>query len=115
MTSINALLGVELPIIQAPMAGVQDEALAIAVSKAGGLGSMPCALLNPAQLEAALERFAVLPRPINLNFFCHSMADPDPAREQRWRQALASYYREFGVEPPQHITAGASSDRRGNR
>lgn len=76
---------------------------------------MPCALLNPAQLEAALERFAVLPRPINLNFFCHSMADPDPAREQRWRQALASYYREFGVEPPQHITAGASSDRRGNR
>jgi nitronate monooxygenase len=107
MTSINALLGVELPIIQAPMAGVQDEVLAIAVSKAGGLGSMPCALFNPAQLEAALERFAVLPRPINLNFFCHSMTDPDPAREQRWRQALAPYYREFGIEPPQHTTAGA--------
>jgi hypothetical protein len=52
---------------------------------------MPCALLNPAQLEAALERFAVLPRPINLNFFCHSMADPDLAREQRWRQALAPF------------------------
>jgi len=67
---------------------------------------MPCGLLNPAQLEAALERFAVLPRPINLNFFCHSMTDPDPAREQRWRQALAPHYREFGVEPPQHTTAG---------
>ena len=47
--------------------------------------------VDPAQLEAALERFAVLPRPINLNFFCHSMADPDRAREQRWRQALAPY------------------------
>lgn len=107
MTSINTLLGVELPIIQAPMAGVQDEALAIAVSEAGGLGSIPCALLNPAQLAAALDRFAVLPRPINLNFFCHSMADPDPAREQRWRRALAPYYREFGIEPPQPTTAGA--------
>lgn len=107
MSSINTLLGVELPIIQAPMAGVQDEALAIAVSEAGGLGSMPCALLNPAQLEAALARFAVRPRPVNLNFFCHSMADPDPAREQRWRQALAPYYREFGVEPPQPTAAGA--------
>ena len=107
MISIDALLDVELPIIQAPMAGVQDEALAIAVSEAGGLGSMPCALLNPAQLEAALKRFAVLARPINLNFFCHSMADPDPAQEQLWRRALAPYYREFEIEPPQPTTAGA--------
>lgn len=107
MTSINALAGIELPIIQAPMAGMQDEALAIAVSEAGGLGSMPCALLSPAQLEAALARFAVLARPINLNFFCHSMPDPDATREQRWRQALAPYYREFGIEPPEPTLAGA--------
>src|SRR5687768_9862347 len=107
MIPINALLGVELPIIQAPMAGVQDEALAIAVSEAGGLGSMPCALLNPVQLEAALARFAVLTRPVNLNFFCHSMPDPDPVRERRWRRALAPYYREFNIEPPEPTTAGA--------
>ena len=100
MSLISALLGVDLPIIQAPMAGVQDEALAIAVSEAGGLGSMPCALLTPAQLEAALRSFAGLPRPINLNFFCHAMAEPDPTQEQRWRQALTPYYHEFAVAPP---------------
>ena len=104
---VNSLLGVELPLIQAPMAGVQDEALAIAVSQAGALGSMPCALLTPDKLQAALERFAQLPRPINLNFFCHDMAEPDPTQEQRWRSALAPYYRELGIEPPAPSTAGA--------
>ena len=45
---LNTLVqDVELPVIQAPMAGVQDEDLALAVSTAGGLGSMPCALLEP--------------------------------------------------------------------
>ena len=107
MRPISELLGVDLPIIQAPMAGVQDEALAIAVSEAGGLGSMPCALLSHAQLEAALRSFAELPRPINLNFFCHAMAEPDPTQEQRWRQALAPYYREFAIAPPAPTAAGA--------
>ena len=46
MPSIASLLGIELPVIQAPMGGVQDEALAISVAEAGGLGSMPCALLD---------------------------------------------------------------------
>jgi len=101
MASIDSMLGVGLPVIQAPMAGVQDEALAIAVAEAGGLGSMPCALLDPTRLEAALERFALLPVPINLNFFCHSMTAPDPVREQRWREALGPYYRELGVRPPE--------------
>ena len=100
-------LGIELPVIQAPMAGVQDEALAIAVSEAGGLGSMPCAMLGPQQLEAALVRFSSIARPINLNFFCHSMAEPDAAQERRWRESLAPYYREFDVEAPAPTTAGA--------
>ncbi len=107
MNAIHPLPGVELPVVQAPMAGVQDEALAVAVSEAGGLGSMPCALLDIERLEAALKRFATLPRPINLNFFCHAMAGPDPAQERRWRQALAPYYRECGIEPPPPGTAGA--------
>ena len=107
MQSITSLLGVELPVIQAPMAGVQDEELAIAVSDASGLGSMPCALLDSARLEAALRRFAPLARPINLNFFCHTMADPDDAQQSRWKQALEPYYREFDIEPPAPTTAGA--------
>ena len=104
---LRSLLDIELPIVQAPMAGVQDEALAIAVSNAGGLGSMPCALLDPAQLEAALRIFANLPRPTNLNFFCHAMAEPDPVEQQRWRRALEPYFREFGIEVPTPSTAGA--------
>lgn len=102
--AVNALLsklGVDLPLIQAPMAGVQDETLALAVSEAGGLGSVPCALLGPSQLEATLDRLALSPRPINLNFFCHDMADCEPERERRWQEALAPYYREFGIEAPE--------------
>jgi nitronate monooxygenase len=104
---IASLLDAELPVIQAPMAGVQDEALAIAVSEAGGLGSMPCAMLDEARLEAALQRFSTLARPINLNFFCHRMAEPDPSEEMRWQQALEPYYLEFGLLPPEPSTAGA--------
>ncbi|MGR4875979.1 NAD(P)H-dependent flavin oxidoreductase [Pseudoxanthomonas sp. LARHCG66] len=107
MALIPSLPGIDLPLIQAPMAGVQDEALALAVAHAGGLGSMPCALLSATQLEAALQTFATLDRPINLNFFCHAMADPDPADEQQWRNALAPYFDAFGVEPPPPSTAGA--------
>ncbi|MCF7222883.1 NAD(P)H-dependent flavin oxidoreductase [Marilutibacter chinensis] len=107
MHPLQAIAGIELPVIQAPMAGVQDEALAIAVANAGGLGSMPCAMLGPERLEVALQRFATLPRPINLNFFCHTMAAPDPARERRWRQALAPYYAELGIAMPEPTTAGA--------
>ena len=99
MSRLTSLPGIELPIIQAPMAGVQDEALAVEVSTTGALGSMPCALLSPGRLKTALESFETLGRPINLNFFCHAMQDPDVAEVQRWRQALEPYYREFGVQP----------------
>jgi nitronate monooxygenase len=97
----DALLpGIDLPVIQAPMAGVQDAELAIAVAEAGGLGSLPCAMLSPAQLADALQRIAArTTRPVNLNFFCHAMPTPDAAREQRWRDALAPYYREAGLTP----------------
>jgi nitronate monooxygenase len=107
MPDLASLFGTDLPLIQAPMAGVQDEALAIAVAGAGGLGSLPCAMLAPAQLEAALRTFATLPQPINLNFFCHTMADPDDAEAARWRDALAPYYDEYGISPPPPSTAGA--------
>src|SRR6476469_333044 len=99
MPSITSLLGIELPVIQAPMAGVHDEALAIAVAEAGGLGSMPCALLDTGRLDTALQRFAALECPVNLNFFCHDMVEPVAAETMRWRDALQPYYRELGIDP----------------
>ncbi len=97
---LQDLLGIELPLIQAPMAGVQDSALAIAVSKAGGLGSLPCAMLAPEAQRAELEKIrAQTTRPYNVNFFCHRPPAPDATREAHWRQALAPYYAEFGIDP----------------
>lgn len=97
---LQQLLGIELPLIQAPMAGVQDSALAIAVSNAGGLGSLPCAMLGPDALRAELGKLrAQTPRPYNVNFFCHRPPAPDATREALWRQSLAHYYREFDIDP----------------
>jgi nitronate monooxygenase len=94
------LIGTELPIIQAPMAGVQGSALAIAVSEAGGLGSLPCAMLGPDALRAELSAIkARTSRPVNVNFFCHSPPTPSPEREAAWRAALSPFYAELGVDP----------------
>ena len=82
------------------MAGVQDSALAIAVSNAGGLGSLPCAMLGPEALRAELTKIrAQTARPYNVNFFCHRPPQPDATREALWRQSLAHYYREFDIDP----------------
>jgi nitronate monooxygenase len=98
--SLRALLGVELPILQAPMAGVQGSALAAAVSNAGGLGSLPCAMLSPDAMRRELAAVrAQTARPYNVNFFCHTPPAPDAEREAAWRALLAPYYREFGVDP----------------
>lgn len=99
-TRIQQLLGVELPILQAPMAGAAFEDMAIAVSQAGGLGALACAMLSPAQIEAAVGRFrAATDKPLNLNFFCHQPPVDDPAREAGWRQRLSPYFTEFDIDP----------------
>jgi nitronate monooxygenase len=96
----HKLLGTELPIIQAPMTGVQGSALAIAVSNAGGLGSLPCAMLSPADLHAELSAIrAGTDKPFSVNFFCHTQPEPDPHREEGWRAMLSKYYEEFGIDP----------------
>lgn len=98
--SLQKILGVELPIIQAPMAGVQLSALAAAVSNAGGLGSLPCAMLSRDGIRAELNALAANTRqPFNVNFFCHRPPVADIEREARWRTVLAPYYRELGIEP----------------
>ena len=107
MTRLQQLLGIELPIIQAPMAGVQGHALAAAVSNAGGLGSLPCAMLDPAGMRKELAALkAATARPFNVNFFCHTPPTPSADREAGWRAALAPYYAEFGIDAGK-IPAGA--------
>jgi nitronate monooxygenase len=97
--TLQALLGIELPIIQAPMAGVQDSALAVAVSNAGGLGSLPCALLGPDALRNELATIkAQTQKPFNVNFFCHTPPISNDQREAAWRAALAPYYKELGLD-----------------
>ena len=104
--TLQQLLGIELPIIQAPMAGVQDHRLAVAVSNAGGLGSLPAAMLSLEALRSELTALQAQTRkPYNVNFFCHTSPAPDAAREAAWRAALAPYYAELGLDPAQ-IAAG---------
>jgi len=98
--TLESLLGISLPVIQAPMAGVQGSALTVAVSNAGGLGSLPCALLPSDVLRQELETIrAQTSRPYNVNFFCHAQPEASPEREAAWRAALAPYYDELGVDP----------------
>ena len=95
------VLGTELPIIQAPMAGAQVSALTVAVCNAGGLGSLPCALLTHDAIRNELAQIrAQTAQPFNVNFFCHTQPEPDAERERTWRALLAPYYLELGVDPP---------------
>lgn len=97
---LRELLGTELPIIQSPMAGTQGSALAVSVSNAGGLGSLPCAVLNPEAMRRELQAIrAQTTKPFNVNFFCHVPPRPGAAREAAWRDALSSYFEELGVDP----------------
>lgn len=97
--TLQRILGTELPIVQAPMAGVQGSALAAAVSNAGGLGSLPCAMLGPDAMRDELAALsAQTDRPFNVNFFCHDVPEPDAGRDEAWRSALAPYYEEYGID-----------------
>ena len=98
--TLQQLLGTALPIIQAPMAGVQGSALAVAVSKAGGLGSLPCAMLSRDTMRGELAAIAAqTANPINVNFFCHTPPAFDAERDAIWKAALSPYYRAFGIDP----------------
>ena len=100
------LFKTEFPIVLAPMAGVMDAHLVIAAAQGGALGSLPCAMLS---VEKAREQVNIIRQrasvPVNMNFFCHTPVDADPKREAGWKQRLAAYYREFGVDPAAPINA----------
>jgi nitronate monooxygenase len=100
-TRLLDLLGIELPIVQAPMAGATGVEMAVAVAKAGGLGSLPCAMLLPDKIRAGVTEFrAQSNKPVNLNFFCHAVPDSDFPREQAWLDRLAPYYSALGDAAP---------------
>jgi nitronate monooxygenase len=97
--TLQEFLGIELPIVQAPMAGVQGSALAVAVSNAGGLGSLPCAMLSPDALRKELTTIrAHTSNPFNVNFFCHAQPEPNAEQEATWRRALSPYFAEYGID-----------------
>lgn len=98
MTKINDLFGIEIPVILAPMAGPVLSDMAIAVSEAGGLGCLPCALLTPSQARAELELIRQgTSKPFGVNFFCHEVPGFDQTRELGWREALSPYYQELEI------------------
>lgn len=100
-------LGTRIPLIQAPMAGVQGSALALEVCRAGALGSLPAAMLAPEALEQELSVLAERSSgPWSANFFCHAPPRPDEAADLRWREALRPYYSEYGIDP-ESIAPGA--------
>jgi nitronate monooxygenase len=94
------LFKIEHPILLAPMAGAMDFELAVAVAEGGGLGSLPCAMLTPDRLRDAVGKFrALTPKPVNVNFFCHTPPVPNNAREAAWRDRLKPYYTELAIDP----------------
>ena len=100
------LFKTEFPIVLAPMAGAIDADLAIAVAQGGGLGSVPCAMLS---VEKAREQINIIRQrvstPINVNFFCHTPVEADAGREAGWRQRLAPYFQELGLDPAAPVNA----------
>ena len=102
------LFKTESPIVQAPMAGVMGTELVVAACEGGALGSLPCGMISAAtardQLQIIRQRVSA---PVSMNFFCHTVAPADPARETIWRGRLAAYYREYGLDPSAPVTAAA--------
>ena len=95
---LNTILGTRHSLIQAPMAGVQDSSLAIAVSTAGGLGSLPAAMLDAQSLRRELQVLQSSGLPYNVNFFCHQTPAHTAEVESKWQAALQPYYQEFGID-----------------
>lgn len=94
-------LELELPIIQAPMAGISTPAMAAAASDAGALGSLGIGAANVAGAEKMIREARDLSRrALNINVFCHQPAAADPAVEAAWIERLRVHFMRFGAEPP---------------
>jgi nitronate monooxygenase len=109
-TRLSELLGIEHPIVQAPMAGSSGGELVVAVCNAGALGSLPCAMLSADEIRAEVATIRrATAQPFNLNFFCHEPPVVDPVRFASWSERLAAFYAELGVDVPSAIPTGGRS------
>jgi nitronate monooxygenase len=107
-TDFLDLLNLELPIIQAPMAGAGGAAMAAAACEAGALGSLPCAMLSTDKMRTEIA--AIRQRTngaLNMNFFCHQAVADDPARQAAWKRKLEPFYEEHGLDPGVEVSAPA--------
>jgi nitronate monooxygenase len=101
MTELLRRLGIELPVIQAPMAGTSTPALAAAVTNAGGLGSIGVGATDAGGARAMIEELRALTNgAFNVNVFCHKPAVPDAAREREWLAALKPVFARYGAAAP---------------
>jgi nitronate monooxygenase len=101
---LSTLLGIEHPVIQAPMVGVSNPQLAAAVSNAGALGSIGLGASNPAQgRELIRQTRALTGKPFNVNMFCHRPAVFDHARNDAWLAHIADMFTEFEAIAPQAL------------
>jgi nitronate monooxygenase len=102
-TPVTELLGIEHPILQAPMASAATPALAAAVSEAGGLGALGSSLLSVDELhKQTAELRELTQRPFQLNFFCHEPPEVSGDIADRAREYFAPLYDELGLgDPPQ--------------
>jgi nitronate monooxygenase len=93
------LIGTQLPIVQAPMAGASGSAMALAVCEAGGLGSLPCAMLSQERAHAEISAVQLrTTKPFNVNFFCHDAVTNDVEKEAAWKEELHQCYVELGLD-----------------
>lgn len=100
------LFKIDVPIVQAPMAGVQDVDVMIGAAEGGALGSLPCAMISAEKAREQVHIFRQrVSAPLNMNFFCHTPVEPDAAREAGWRTRLTSYFQELGLDPNMSVNA----------
>lgn len=106
------LFKTEFPILLAPMAGVMDQELAIAAAQGGALASLPCAMITADKAREQVNIFRQrVSAPINLNYFCHTPVDADPAREAGWRKQLTPYFEELGLDPAASVSTPPTARR----
>jgi nitronate monooxygenase len=104
-TALTDRLGLDLPIIQAPMAGTSTPELAAAVSNAGALGSISIASVDAVEGRRQIQALrALTTRPFNVNLFCHTPTPPDPARDRVWIDSLRPIFAAFDAAPPETLT-----------
>jgi nitronate monooxygenase len=102
--TLREMCAIDLPIIQAPMAGVSTADLAAAVSNAGALGSIGVGAVNADEARRMIAAFrARSQRSLHVNVFCHEPAKPNPRLETAWLETLRPHFERYGATAPQEL------------